>query len=82
MSTTMSKDTTASAVPSAAARQTASTRPEPLDLSEKGRRDGKVISLDRRLYMKFTAFGDCADPVAAMSAGRRPPKPIFGSHSR
>jgi chlorite dismutase len=64
----MSKDTTASAAPSGAARQTANTRPEPLDLSEKGRRDGKVISLDRRLYMKYTAFGDCADPREASEA--------------
>ena len=29
-----------------------------MDLSEKGRRDGEPISLNRRLFMKFTAFGD------------------------
>jgi len=42
----------------------------PLDLAEKGRRDGQVISLDRRLFMKFTAFGGCTDvePVAAALA--------------
>lgn len=31
-----------------------------LDLSEKGKRDGQVISLDRRLFMQFLAFGGCA----------------------
>jgi hypothetical protein len=41
-------------------------QPAPLDLSEKGRRDGKVISLDRRLFMKFTAFGNCSNPSAAI----------------
>jgi hypothetical protein len=30
----------------------------PLDLSEKGRRGQEIISLDRRLFMKFTAFTD------------------------
>lgn len=35
-----------------------------LDLSEKGRRDGAEIRLDRRLFVKFTAFGDCAAPAA------------------
>ena len=34
-------------------------RPAPLDLAEKGLRDGEPIRLDRRLYMKFTAFGGC-----------------------
>ena len=29
-----------------------------MDLSEKGRREGKPITLDRRLFMKFTAFGN------------------------
>jgi hypothetical protein len=40
---------------------------EALDLSEKGRNKGEVISLNRRLFMKFTAFGGCTDiaPVAA-----------------
>ncbi|NIX14334.1 MAG: hypothetical protein GWN11_00225 [Candidatus Dadabacteria bacterium] len=33
-----------------------------LDLSEKGRsKDGTVISLDKRLFMQFLAFGDCDD---------------------
>jgi chlorite dismutase len=41
---------------------------QPLDLSEKGRRGGEVISLDRRLFMKFTAFGRCFDPHAAIAA--------------
>jgi chlorite dismutase len=40
----------------------------PLDLSEKGTRDGQPISLDRRLFMKFTAIGGCADPHAAIQA--------------
>jgi chlorite dismutase len=31
-----------------------------VDLSEKGRRDGRVISLDRRLFMQFMAFGDAS----------------------
>jgi len=41
---------------------------QPLDLAEKGRRGGQVTSLDRRLFMKFTAFGGCAEPDAAISA--------------
>lgn len=41
---------------------------QPLDLAEKGRRGGQVISLDRRLFMKFTAFGGCADADAAIAA--------------
>jgi chlorite dismutase len=33
-----------------------------LDLSEKGRKkDGTPISLDRRLFIQFLAFGDCRD---------------------
>lgn len=40
----------------------------PLELAEKGRRGGKEISLDRRLFMKFTAFGRCGDPHAAIKA--------------
>jgi chlorite dismutase len=40
----------------------------PLDLAEKGRRNGQVISLDRRLFMKFTAFGRCHDGHAAATA--------------
>ena len=42
----------------------------PLDLSEQGRRDGKAIRLDRRLFMKFTAFGDCASPAPLATALR------------
>jgi chlorite dismutase len=41
---------------------------KPLDLAEKGRRGGQEIALDRRLFMKFTAFGDCADAAAAAAA--------------
>ena len=40
----------------------------PLDLAEKGRRGGQVITLDRRLFIKFTAFGGCADADAAGAA--------------
>jgi chlorite dismutase len=39
-----------------------------LDLSEKGRRNGEIISLDRRLFMKFTAFGGCIDPAPVVAA--------------
>ncbi len=42
--------------------------PGPLDLSEKGLLKGEVISLDRRLFMKFTAFGGCQDVDAAAQA--------------
>ena len=44
------------------------TDPGPLELAEKGRRGGKEILLDRRLFMKFTAFGGCPDPHAAIKA--------------
>jgi hypothetical protein len=40
----------------------------PLDLSEKGRRGKEVISLDRRLFMKFTAFTNVEHLVAAEEA--------------
>jgi chlorite dismutase len=40
----------------------------PLDLSEKGLLRGEPISLNRRLFMKFTAFGGCRDPQAAIEA--------------
>ena len=40
----------------------------PLDLSEKGRRGKEVISLDRRLFMKFTAFSGVHDPQLAPGA--------------
>jgi len=46
----------------------AAAEPGPLDLAEKGRRAGQEIALDRRLFMKFTAFGGCADPQAAIKA--------------
>jgi len=39
------------------------TRLEPLDLNEKGMREGRPISLDRRLFMKFTAYGNSPDPA-------------------
>lgn len=40
----------------------------PLDLSEKGLLRGEPISLNRRLFMKFTAFGGCRDPQPAIAA--------------
>lgn len=40
----------------------------PLDLSEKGRRGKEAISLDRRLFMKFTAFTGVNDLPAAIAA--------------
>jgi chlorite dismutase len=46
----------------------AALEPGPLDLAEKGRRNGQEIALDRRLFMKFTAFGRCTDPHAAIKA--------------
>ncbi|HEX5419555.1 MAG TPA: chlorite dismutase family protein [Gammaproteobacteria bacterium] len=51
---------------SAAASRPAAAPAEPLDLSEKGRRNGEAISLDRRLFMKFTAFTGCSSPEAAI----------------
>ncbi|MEE8542375.1 MAG: chlorite dismutase family protein [Gammaproteobacteria bacterium] len=39
-----------------------------LDLSEKGLKDGQPVSLDRRLFMKFTAFTGCADAAEASAA--------------
>jgi hypothetical protein len=39
-----------------------------LDLSEKGLHHGKPISLDRRLFMQFMAFGCCEDPQEAADA--------------
>ena len=38
------------------------------DLAEKGTRDGERISLDRRLFVKFTACGSCHDAGAAADA--------------
>jgi chlorite dismutase len=46
----------------------APSEPGPLDLSEKGMRAGQPISRDRRLFMKFTAFGACRDPERAAQA--------------
>ena len=39
-----------------------------LDLSEKGRKNGQAISLDRRLFMQFLAFGVCSDTGPLMTA--------------
>jgi chlorite dismutase len=44
--------------------------PAPLELAEKGRKNGQEIKLDRRLFMKFTAFGRCFDPHAAVTVLR------------
>jgi chlorite dismutase len=43
----------------------------PLDLSEKGRRGKDVISLDRRLFMKFTAFTGVRNAESACTAMKR-----------
>lgn len=40
----------------------------PLDLSEKGRNGREVTSLDRRLFMKFTAFTKVTNAAAACKA--------------
>lgn len=40
----------------------------PVDLSEKGRKNGQEISLDRRLFMQFLAFGDCDNTDALCDA--------------
>lgn len=44
---------------------TTASRPDSLDLSEKGKKSGEEISLDRRVFMKFTAFGGVTDVRAA-----------------
>ena len=44
------------------------TKERTLDLSEKGLKDGQPVSLDRRLFMKFTAFTGCADADEAAAA--------------
>ncbi len=44
------------------------TKERTLDLSEKGLKDGQPVSLDRRLFMKFTAFTGCADADEASAA--------------
>ena len=65
----MSEDKAAARpAPDSNAGRPAAEEPAPLDLAEKGRRAGQVISLDRRLFMKFTAFGRCLDPDAAAKA--------------
>lgn len=54
-----------------AARSAADENANPLenvDLSEKGRKDGEVISLDKRLYMQLMAFGDCTNIERLISA--------------
>ena len=39
-----------------------------IDIREKGRdEDGNSISLDRRLFMQFMAFGNCHDPEAVIA---------------
>ncbi|MEM7031657.1 MAG: chlorite dismutase family protein [Chloroflexota bacterium] len=41
----------------------------PLDLSEKGKdKEGQVITLNRRLYMQFMAYGHCTDTSAVADA--------------
>lgn len=47
---------------------TRTSEPGPLDLSEKGLSRGQITSLNRRLFMKFTAFGGCKDPAPAIAA--------------
>jgi chlorite dismutase len=60
---------TSTVTPAGAPTATApDTAPTPMDLAEKGRLKGEVISLDRRLFMKFTAFTGCPDPTAAAQA--------------
>lgn len=39
------------------------------DMSEKGRRQGRAIALDRRLFMKFTAFRGSAEEAETALAG-------------
>ncbi len=42
---------------------------EPIDIREKGRSaDGKPVTLDRRLFMQFLAFGNCADSAPLIQA--------------
>ena len=41
-----------------------STNDDLSEISEHGRRDGQPIGLNRRLFMKFTAFGGCLAPEA------------------
>ena len=39
-----------------------------VDLSEKGTKDGQPISIDRRLFMKFTVFSQCLNIEEAIQA--------------
>jgi len=39
-----------------------------VDLSEKGTKDGQPISIDRRLFMKFTVFSQCLNVEEAIQA--------------
>lgn len=39
-----------------------------VDLSEKGRKNGQTISLDRRLFMQFLAFGGCNNAQSLQDA--------------
>lgn len=39
-----------------------------VDLSEKGKREGKTISSDRRLFMQLLAFGGCRDTAPIIEA--------------
>jgi chlorite dismutase len=64
----MSEEKAARPAPESNAARPAAEVAAPLDLAEKGRRAGQVISLDRRLFMKFTAFGRCLDADAAARA--------------
>ncbi|MCY4453007.1 MAG: chlorite dismutase family protein [Immundisolibacterales bacterium] len=48
--------------------RTPPSAPPAPDLSEKGTRDGGRTSLDRRLFLKFTAFGGCHDAGGAARA--------------
>jgi len=42
---------------------------EPIDIREKGRgADGSPVTLDRRLFMQFLAFGDCPDAAPLIRA--------------
>ena len=52
-------------------RRTPTAAPAAPDLAEKGTRDGEPISLDRRLFVKFTAFGSCRDTAGAAGALER-----------
>jgi chlorite dismutase len=43
--------------------------PEPIDIREKGRAaDGTPVTMDRRLFMQFLAFGNCTDSAPLVQA--------------